>query len=187
MTPKRRALWAAILLTSAPLHLVYNSVFSQSWTRQAYEAALVTPDFIDGAPFVADYYGSDLEALFEEIQANSSTYQRLEPMECLKAYNKKAILDRKTVLVVTSLNREDGSRNSVWTVDSYVGNEVLTGLSWSWMCDRSNYEVDGCDLTDVLEGRKEWKPFQTESTVDYCLSEYLGEQCTLDFCKLILR
>ncbi|KIW04859.1 uncharacterized protein PV09_04041 [Verruconis gallopava] len=203
MTPKRRALWVLILITSAPLHLVYNSIFSQSWTRQAYEAALVTPDFLAGAPFDAGYteYSTAREGgrrLFGEIQANSSTYQRLEPMECIKAYNKKAILDRKTVLVVTSLKTrpllstsygpdsparlDDGSTNPVFAVEDFVGNEVGTG-TWNWMCDNLyDYSSDeGCDLTDVLSGNKEWSPFMPGVKVEYCLSEYLGEQCALDF------
>lgn len=199
MSHKRRTLWALILITSAPLHLVYNSIFSQSWTRQAYEAALVTEDFLDGANFYFSYAGSDRQKLFTEIQQNLTTYQRLEPMECLKAYNKPAILDRKTVLVVTSSRRpplngsglnitlNDGSVNPIYDKEDFVGNEVnLNGGSWDWMCDTyHNYSVV-CNLEDVISGQKQWSPFFPGIKVDYCLSEYLGEKCTLDFCKYVL-
>ncbi|KAF2134767.1 hypothetical protein P153DRAFT_329435 [Dothidotthia symphoricarpi CBS 119687] len=186
----RRALWALILLTSAPLHLV-----------QAYEAALVTEDFLNGAPFDAGYtepnsWDSDQRRLFGEIQNNASTYQRLEPLDCLKAYNKKAVTDRKTVLVVTSSERpylgeyssfglqnttlNDGSPNPVYATADFVGNEVA-GNTWDWLCAETASSNIPCDLTDVLSGREEWSPFASGITVDYCLSDHVGESCTLDF------
>jgi len=111
-------------------------------------------------------------------------------MDCIKAYNKKAIIDRKTVLVVTLGPRprinytyylgppaflDDGTPNSIYATEDFVGNEVAT-RTWDWMCPGR------CDLTDVLNGKEEWSPFFSGVKVDYCLSEYLGEQCTLDFC-----
>jgi hypothetical protein len=186
--------------------LSYNSVFSQSWTRQAYEAGLVTADFLNGAPFDAGYtqgdnypdlnlYAPDMD-LWQQIQANASTYQRLEVMDCIKAYNKHAVTDRKTVLVVTSdppPTTNDSfisvplyvgdKTNSIYAVDDFVGNEV-TEKTWEWMCAEANdYPYPDCDLSSVLDGSQPWTPFLPGTNVDYCLSEHLGEQCTLDFCK----
>jgi hypothetical protein len=206
MSSKKRILWGVLLLTSAPLHLVYNSVFSQQWVRQAFEAALVTQSFLDGAAFEAGYtepmpWEDNEPRVFAEIQRNLTTYQRLDSMECLQAYNKPAILDRKHVLVVTSSPRpdvvtygidpnvtlNDGTQNPIYDVQDFVGNDVI-GVTWDWMCDTYSIAegdrwVDECDLTDILEGRKPWSPFMKNIEVDYCLSDYTGELCTLDFCE----
>ena len=162
----------------------------------------MTTDFLNGAPFNAGYTeptpdDPDQRRLFGEIQKNSSTYQRLDVMDCIKAYNKKAIIDWKTVLVVTSGPRpvindeyyfgppaflDDGTPNSIYAAEDFVGNEVATS-TWDWMCPGTDtYPSPECDLTDILNGKEEWSPFFSGIKVDYCLSEYLGEQCTLDFC-----
>jgi hypothetical protein len=162
----------------------------------------VTEDFLKGAAFDAGYTepsptDPDQRRLFAEIQKNSSTYQRLDVMDCIKAYNKKAVIDRKTVLVVTSSPRPvsnttysfgppvvlgDGSPNPIYATDDFVGNEVAAS-TWTWMCPETDtYPAPECSLKDVLAGKAEWSPFYSGVKVDYCLSEYLGEQCTLDFC-----
>lgn len=188
-------------ILTARLWIRYNSIFSQAWNRQAYEAALVTEDFLNGAAFDAAYT-NDIEGgrLFAEIQANSSTYQRLNVVDCIKAYDKRAITDRKTVLVVTSSPRptwdrytivgapartSTGAVNSIYAVDDFVGNEVASS-TWDWMCDTLDaaiYPKPNCDLSDVLAGKADWSPFAPGIKVDYCLSDYVGESCTLEFCK----
>ncbi len=79
-------------------------------------------------------------------------------MDCIKAYNKKAVLDRKTVLVVTS-DPPLYSSNSILAVDDFVGNEV-GDQTWSWMCpDPDGYYYKDCDLASVLDGSEPWSPF----------------------------
>ncbi|KAJ9654101.1 hypothetical protein H2201_009048 [Coniosporium apollinis] len=125
----------------------------------------------------------DSSSLFSEIQANSTRYERLDQRECIELYRKKAILDRKTVLVVTS-DEEWQPGNSVLAYEEYVGNAVEIG---TWFCPDDNIDDWGfisgsdCDIDAVLSGSEKWTPFASNVTVDYCLSEYLGEQCTLDF------
>lgn len=82
---------------------------------------------------------------------------------------KKAIIDRKTVLVVTSGPRpgmnytysfglpaflDDGTPNSIYATEDFVGNEVAT-ITWDWMCpDADTYSKAECNLTDVLNERR---------------------------------
>lgn len=164
----------------------------------------MTEDFVNGAPFYAgltdDYTDAGGRGLFAEIQRSSSSYQRLDSMSCLKTYHKKAIIDRKTVLVVTSSPRpyhrkpnsldglpeylsDNESPNSIYAVQNFVGNEFAFSIG-GWMCPGTNdsFSSRECDLTNVLNGREEWSPFYQGVKVDYCLSEYIGERCTLDFC-----
>ncbi|KAF2452340.1 hypothetical protein BDY21DRAFT_407015, partial [Lineolata rhizophorae] len=178
----RKALWGVILLVSLPLHLAYNSVFSHSWTRQAYAAALINSNFITGASF--DAGSSDNNKLFGDIQANSTGYFRLSAADCVREYNHKTLLDRGNVLVVTSVpTRQPG--NSILAMDDFVGVRIEDG-SWDWMCASCDEGYcytgnEGCDLSTVIDGSTPWTPFLYNITVDYCASEYRGEQCSLNF------
>ncbi|KAH7359931.1 hypothetical protein BKA66DRAFT_500046 [Pyrenochaeta sp. MPI-SDFR-AT-0127] len=191
---KWKLFWWLFAFSSVPLHLFYNSIFSQSWTRQAYVAALVNEDFIEGGSFDAGWFErrySGGRHLLEDIQANASLYEKLDVLECVKAYDKKALLDRKHVMVVTTTPRQQVTSRSSYAVNATLPNGRINSLyalevdestfaSWppsSWMCPTS----EKCNPTEQLARGQVWHPFSGNVTVEYCLSNYIGEKCTLDF------
>lgn len=95
----------------------YNSIFSQSWARQAYVTASAShEDVIELGSFDAGWFErrySRRRHLLEDIQANNSKYEKLDVLECVRAYDKKALLDRKHVMVGTTTPQQQvNSRSS---------------------------------------------------------------------------
>lgn len=52
---KKIVLWWLIALSSIPLHLLYNSAVFSSVSIPSYMVAVVSPEFLDGAPFGASF------------------------------------------------------------------------------------------------------------------------------------
>ncbi|KAF2155261.1 hypothetical protein K461DRAFT_110724 [Myriangium duriaei CBS 260.36] len=70
----RLLLWCGLVLSSLPLHLVYNSVIFSTFMAHDYHALIVSPDFPDGAPY-GDAHDdlTDYNKLFQ--LANYSSYK----------------------------------------------------------------------------------------------------------------
>ena len=132
-------LWWLIALSSIPLHLLYNSAVFSSISTPSYMAAVVSPDFLNGAPFGASFphpiaccnntqqmvyrngstvnhagffdnrYLTDYEAQRIRKLRDSQSIHRLDNDACLKAYRKDFIADRRDVLVVSSGHRTNDS------------------------------------------------------------------------------
>ena len=100
-----------LALTSLPVHLFYNSVIFPSLSGNDYFWAVVTEDFLSGAPFnlsdsnyswepaepvlsstnmvVLTPTSSQWTQWYQTIQRNASRYERLDNENCIKAYSQK--------------------------------------------------------------------------------------------------
>lgn len=140
VSTRKVLLCLALALSSALIHLFYNSVVFVSLSGNDYYFAIVTEDFLSGAPFnltasnwvpflinpvvgpVNDTFGPDLEQQisqqwtdwYTDIQRNVSTYERLDNLDCIKAYANKLVTNRRNVVLVSS---DKNSSNSVLAFD----------------------------------------------------------------------
>lgn len=104
----RRVLWWMLALSSIPLHLLYNSAFYSSLSANSYDIYLVTPDFLKGGNAnlpSAHHDGLSVEPLQQQIATNQPhRFERLEPLECIQAYSKSLIADRRNLAFVLKNN-----------------------------------------------------------------------------------
>jgi hypothetical protein len=110
---RRRILWWFLLVSSVPLHLLYNSVVYANTSISEWAAFTVTENFTSGAdynatPFYDHYYelrpplpSSDLTQRLGQLRNPTSTLNRLEVKDCLKAYNAPLNSAWSDVLVVS--------------------------------------------------------------------------------------
>ena len=181
----RKILYLVLLAFSLPIHFVYNSVLVavEANNEKGFQAAIVTPDFLHGAP--APRNTSAYASTYQALQAELPQMQRLENAACIQAYGQADISDWGDLLLVT-----DGDVPS----DLIAGNDSLVdvidpGMSpvvvpWAWMCD---YETGGpppspgfqCDIKHLLVNPTAWS--LNNHSIDYCLAQRTPEDCELDF------
>lgn len=118
----RMLLWAVLLVSSVPIHLLYNSAVFKTIGSNAYTAVLATREFLDeskGSAFLPDesWRGRpedwDLAGKVREGYLDPSvTFETLTNAECLNTYGVYFVSDYSDLIVVAS---EEPSRNtSVW-------------------------------------------------------------------------
>ncbi|KUJ14615.1 uncharacterized protein LY89DRAFT_735694 [Mollisia scopiformis] len=108
ISPKRRKMWWLLVLSSAPLHLMYNStIFSMSAAHE-YFVALVVPGFLspqlalDATANLS--LSSDILTLHDRLQNTSLTFEQLDTLDCFKDYSQRYVTDRSHLIVVLQEN-----------------------------------------------------------------------------------
>jgi len=213
--PSRALVWGFLGLSSLPIHFVYNSVLSSSIPQYGYAAAVVSENFLDGAPFGHGYvdnsngrltpetwngtYGPNpiswppeqvwnmSEALIEwqNTATNSSVFTNLSNVDCLTQYTN--VYGRRTgLLVVTEELQEDANAS----VHQYVYLPAsFTPESQYWPCTFGDQNLKDSNVTCVppqTENADRWYKFGRK--VLYCLSEVptSGDHCRLNYSPDIL-
>lgn len=209
ISPRRVILWWLLALSSIPLHLMYNSVVFSTLSTHPYTAAIVSHDFLKGAPFdktspislhafLTDapvnnrtyvQHGSDRQDDFVEVDVqrltalrnDRSTLQNLSNEDCLKAYRNELVLDRLDVLAVSSTTNIGSSLLSYWP------DNVLKASRNRPTDDRYPY---GWTCTQSASERcphpaqNNWTVF--DSPIEYCLSERTEPSCKLQLSLVIM-
>lgn len=84
----RMLLWWMVVLSSVPLHLMYNSAIFTTLSAREYSASLVTTNFFAGAPFDLGAFvqnaPSDLTVTAQGLQDGRKALQRMDDKECIK-------------------------------------------------------------------------------------------------------
>ena len=107
----RKSLWIILIISSLPLHLMFNSVFFTSIATHNYNVVFVTPNFTQGAPFSTasgrntgafqpPIWKENLTTVQQLVQDNR--FERLENAECINAYAVDLQTSRRTLVVVSS-------------------------------------------------------------------------------------
>ncbi|KAE8374338.1 hypothetical protein BDV26DRAFT_45048 [Aspergillus bertholletiae] len=93
-------LWLALLLSTLPLHLLWNSAVVMTTTFNDYSGLVVTGDFLQRqsdigldctSPAMEEYRKSDFASyvtcwLFDQVQHNRSSLTQMEPSQCISTY-----------------------------------------------------------------------------------------------------
>ncbi|KAH7310628.1 hypothetical protein B0I35DRAFT_439442 [Stachybotrys elegans] len=194
----RACLWAILMLSSIPLHLVYNSVVFRGQALVVYQAELVTEDFVRGGWYnntgMLSSWRVNRPSIIKQMQASAiaGNLTRLENAECLDVYADRELPTRwKNVLVVTSLKFNSSlidTRPAMnFNIDSYSGTAGEGGICFA----DDGYVNDQCEIRDV-NGTKEWSIINKElcdqdlchesgpAPVLYCLAEPFAPLCTVE-------
>ncbi|KAE8395465.1 hypothetical protein BDV23DRAFT_194168 [Aspergillus alliaceus] len=96
----KAGLWLVLLLSTLPLHLLWNSAVVMTTTFNEYSGLVVTRDFVDSHRGIGldcsdqameKYRSTDLSSyvtcwLFDQAQNNRSSLAQMDPRECISAY-----------------------------------------------------------------------------------------------------
>ncbi|KAE8358689.1 hypothetical protein BDV27DRAFT_169261 [Aspergillus caelatus] len=93
-------LWLALLVSTLPLHLLWNSAVVMTTTFNDYSGLVVTQDFLEGhtdigldctSPAMEEYRNSNLSSyvtcwLFDQARNNRSSLTQMDPTRCISTY-----------------------------------------------------------------------------------------------------
>jgi len=145
-----------------------------------YTVAVVSKDFVAGAEFTLPTNDDNMGGFLQSMQQNLSSYERLDPVDCIRTYGVDFLSSRRhaaVVLVETDIDPFQGYLN--WTYDN---------IQNSWVCG-GNLTEDGlilpedineydCTISDALESLP---IYFGDYEMDHCLSERVVDACRLQF------
>ncbi|KAE8356321.1 hypothetical protein BDV28DRAFT_165265 [Aspergillus coremiiformis] len=122
--PVKVMLWLALLLSSLPLHLLWNSAVVMTTTFNDYSGLVVTRDFVEhrsgiglecGDEAIKVYRTSDLASyvtcwLFDQAQNNRSSLTQMDPSDCISTY--QAGLEGSSFNMLAVTKKSDGLHQS---------------------------------------------------------------------------
>ncbi|GLB20877.1 hypothetical protein AtubIFM61612_010825 [Aspergillus tubingensis] len=159
----RLTLWLVLLVTSLPIHLIYNSaVFFALGTRQ-YDVLLASADFDFNRP--PTNYNSSYEGCFESNTARSMStfyadlpsFENLTKEECVRRYAMNFPADVGTLILVTS-NHTTANDHLQWvafgtSVEEYT---LVIQSSYDWLCDQFSGLSSSCTPSELLNVQSQW-------------------------------
>ncbi len=202
----RKSLWIILIISSLPLHLMFNSVFFTSIATHNYNVVFVTPNFTQGAPFSTasgrntgafqpPIWKENLTTVQQLVQDNR--FERLENAECINAYAVDLQTSRRTLVVVSS-------NASIHDTGSIIGSghqDYVLPERWStlqqgynpydWMCGTREVSLHGVkfdrsgNLPKCYTYVKRFQPipgewWPSDWHADHCLSEKVDGQCSFN-------
>lgn len=192
----RLLLWWLLALSSLPLHFMYNSMVFYTISTYTYSVAVISPEFLTGAPFGSQAYMESLEgylspgrplredayARLEYLQAHLPSLQNLDKEACLRTYRKDFMTDRGDLLVVSSAS-SNTSLLRFWSAGYLDGPYSDESLPYAWACmSNAPGPVNIGQECDVRP--EDWK--LDGLPVEYCLSKPAEESCALHFSLAIV-
>ncbi|KLJ11640.1 hypothetical protein EMPG_13180 [Blastomyces silverae] len=143
---KRLGLWLVLLLTSLPIHVIYNSVVFTSTAVQQYKV-LVTPNVSDvslaASECVRSVLDNDNPDFLHSIPQGS--FERLSPKECIDTFAVDYLPDRSALILLT--NELDNDNITLWDAGTGSGprSPVKEGSrDYDWIC-RGDEALDECE------------------------------------------
>lgn len=120
-------MWLLLVVSSLPLHLMYNSVFFSTIASNEY-LVYATEGFLKD-----DTYNKSDFSTLEDIQRRAATWERLENIDCITKYAVDYLSTRRHLVLVTADNDPDQNR-SVKDVASYD----LLSNPYDWICNTND-------------------------------------------------
>ncbi|KAL2067586.1 hypothetical protein VTL71DRAFT_2011 [Oculimacula yallundae] len=182
----RAALWILLAASSIPLHLMFNSAIFVSLTANEYIVAAVTDDFINGAKWTLDGSDDFHHLIVAQMQQNISTYDRLEPEECIREYGVDYLSSRRHTLVVVSGQNPDPLLGILdWMYDE-SRNSWVCGTTQGANNTLETIPIDDFDCSVNVALYENDAFLMADREVLYCLSQKVEDQCRLQFAVPIM-
>ncbi|KAF2023167.1 hypothetical protein EK21DRAFT_119025 [Setomelanomma holmii] len=207
---KRVLLWSVLAVTSLPLHLFYNSMIFFTSGSNAYWTLQVSAGFVDDRSGLFAYEPSppnnvSQPAFTNEVQRMRTLLQRdalerLDPIDCINAYNVKYQSTYGSVLLVSDNTTATVYDTCHWprvndnTSDSVLDSPVRgcgPTFNSGWMCNVYYYDSQatgssGCVVlaSELRNNASNWRP-NTKASLDetmpttYCLAERIHGRCSV--------
>ncbi|RPA75210.1 hypothetical protein BJ508DRAFT_332329 [Ascobolus immersus RN42] len=180
-------LWGVLVLSSLPLHLLFNSAVFSTVSTYAYAQVAVAEPYLEDFKAGSLSWNTDQlidygeEDIVQYMQNNTGRFQKLDKETCLQEYARQLVQDRRHVIVVTEAS------SATDEVISYARALPLDATNTrqqpqDWVCD--SVGVENCDVKSSMKKVDEWRI--KGRAVKYCLSEKMPEDCRLQFNVIVL-
>ena len=182
----RVCIWILLAGSSLPLHLLYNSAVYDTLTANVYTVYGGSKDIDSWTNYTqgtiggysASYITPKTGTIYEMVKQGQGL-DRLEPRDCITAYGKDFVSDRRDVVLV--LNETGKQPDDQMFIISLA--EPRSDPA-SWMC--TNIHQQGpCEASVALPTVNDWRYFDSSgqifTLIEYCLSEKVDEHCELQF------
>ncbi|OJJ46763.1 hypothetical protein ASPZODRAFT_66871 [Penicilliopsis zonata CBS 506.65] len=188
MDTRRKVLWMLLLLSSTPIHMIYNSVIFSSIVTFDY-GILYIPD--DLAPTESLIRNETEAAAFQlvmgvepavvQAQIFNGTFQNLTNKQCYDAYNTEFISTRGNLLFVADRKYFHNVSSLVAKISDQVAANQSTPIQNDSIAELYYYYSMG---TDVIN----WYIYISDISIpiSYCLSEKVDGKCQLFFSPAIV-
>ncbi|KAM0433872.1 hypothetical protein ACHAPT_003815 [Fusarium lateritium] len=199
LSRKRVVLWSLLMLSSLPLHLVYNSVVFSSlvpvsysiWTAHSTSNNLGQADFFQRPWNItkdADYFAP--ADSWEEDWTNlarlgaSNKLKKLANRECIRQYATSFQTSHQSVILVLEATLNPDLRDRALYKIHAQSTAGGIDLVYSWICGCPPENVDDNQICRAMvpaleKAADDWAPFCDK--VEYCYSQEIDENCQLTF------
>lgn len=204
------AMWLLLVISSFPLHMIWNSTVFKTKNSYDYFALSVNEEFFHGAlwsPIKSPSYKApkwndgDLSELVEGFRNAplSPFFKRLNTKDCIHEYYKEYRSDRRHVLVVSEsgFHPYNSSVGPIYTSISPERNEIPPR---HWMCGRTRGNATNPPSAERAEEEcplhyDNWHPGFTDDgnyswanvgKVLYCYSEIMPPKCKVSIVPAFL-
>ena len=159
LSTTRIVLWWLLAVSSVPLHLLYNSaVFSTLCTRR-YNVALVSREFVDGAPFDVTLFSvdgfsvdGDYTDTLLDYQKNHTSLVTLDNKACVEIYTAPIISTYSDLILVSTYSN---ATNSLLYYDQHQDSQLIIGSpGGSGICSLPILKT--CNASRVIANPLEW-------------------------------
>jgi hypothetical protein len=185
----RTALWCGLIITSVPVHLLYNATIFRSLETEIYGVVMTNPAFLDtplhNRNILTGAEANDTKAI-EQIQtaymSDENSFQRLDNADCIHAYAQSTISGYSDVVLIT--NYSTPSSTPIVFYYSLVNSFERDQLPFAWICQESQSGSLAsnpvfCNAPAIEQHASEWTV--EGKKIDYCLSRKIDEHCKLQF------
>ncbi|KAF5366495.1 hypothetical protein D9757_012166 [Collybiopsis confluens] len=187
---QKQMLWAALFISSIPLHLFYNSSFFLTLNANGYLVSPASgPDLQTLVPYADGRYAWNCG--WPACPAGTSElilplWDVLLPADCIKAYATDFVSDRGSVVVVAGAY-DGASLLSPFLHDPFFGVvEGVDGDPFAWICSgMTNFGKEGgpelCSVAWKSIDPSDWNYGPDALKVNYCISQPIVPKCQLNF------
>ena len=183
IAPSRRVLWILLLLSSIPLHLLYNSVVFASTSYAQWQAFAVTEDFLSGTPYiVSDSLSSpnpdwNITRSLDRFRDDKSLVH-LDNNQCLQAYSPALEFAWSSVLIVTA---QENANNSFLNVIATNEADSMGPSDWSFCTVLPSQQANDCFLNQTIDPSNLPLDATGSPLVAYCLAIPANQHCQVRF------
>lgn len=207
---RRKVLCSILVLSSVPLHLLYNTVIYTDVGSYDYMSLLVSKEFMSGPP--VNMTSSPPTATGDELQnrdmvpalqtlAQNNSLQLLDKNQCIQTFAQEVITRYSVVILLTSasnasheiLNSDVQSLNRTYeNSGSMIGPESISSIL-TWICSTtSGLEGSYCDPKVQQQNTtwsvpvSNWKADPDFASVDRCLAKEESGHCSILFSRPLM-
>ncbi|KAF4632935.1 hypothetical protein G7Y89_g5184 [Cudoniella acicularis] len=175
--PTRWKMWLVLVLSSAPLHLMYNSAAASMLSAYEYRVVFATPDFLlpQLQQNVSEMLDPQVLLVHDRLQNDSQGFEKLDVQDCVDKYSQMFVTDRRDVVVILQPDWYTANPNANPLRSDSLSNGV-SGSIVPWF--DVSVPLAPIDLSVLMN----INPLDFDSgvvgkTVEYCLSQTSQEGC----------
>ena len=181
---KRAVLWWLLVLSSVPLHLLYNSVVFSSLTNYDYSVFTVDDrlNLPEHLPFFTYTKAQRIEHTWNRLRAGE--FDNLTNIDCMAEYATAFQTSRNHVMLVSDPGDDWDGKSEIFQEElAYLGSSWVADCPpqvYEWICPTATcQETCRSLLPEVERNADDWRPYGYR--VKYCLSEPRPQLCRLNF------